>query len=405
MTMSKRALIFLAGVMAFQLEAQQKKFDPTNFIVVGEGLAAGMADFSLKDIYQIKSFPAQIAVQMNTSFPQALFQGTGIGNAPGFPEMPVRVPGPGQDSVRSDFPPHLFVFNLSVPGFRIEDSLGRRPSAPIVRPDDMTQTTTNLILGYPQLILKDKPLWTQYEYALQMNPTFAIVELGYFDILQAAVAGDLTQLPDTSAFSANYSKIVAGLKGTGATVMVTTVPDPTTTGYFTTIAGSTRLTGAPASVPSIVYGVAADDLLTASGVTALAARIEGSDSSALPAGSSVPAAAIAQIQQRVKDINAQITSIAQKNGALVYDLNDLFTRVRSTGVFAGTQLLTANYLGGFYSLDGYYPGETGQALIANEILNLINTTYGTAYLPLSLAAVAAADPTVKFAVQVEGSIR
>src|SRR5205085_2037186 len=176
------------------------------------------------------------------SFPQALFQGSGIGNAPGFPEMPVRVPGPGQNSVRTDFPPQLFVFNVSVPGLRVEDSLNRRPAAPIVRYDDMNQTVVNLILGYPALILKDKPLWTQYEYALQMNPTFAVVELGYFDILQGAVTGDLARLPDTTAFAANYSKIVAGLRGTGATVMVTTVPDPTTTGYFTTIAGSTRLT-------------------------------------------------------------------------------------------------------------------------------------------------------------------
>src|SRR5882724_8112580 len=121
--MSRQVLIFLAGLMALPLGAQQKKFDPTNFIAVGEGLAAGMADFSLKDVYQLKSFPAQMAVQMNTSFPQALFQASGIGNAPGFPDMPVRVPGPGQNSVRTDFPPQLFVFNLSIPGYRIEDTL------------------------------------------------------------------------------------------------------------------------------------------------------------------------------------------------------------------------------------------------------------------------------------------
>lgn len=403
--MSKLALICLTCAAALQLSAQQPKFDPTNFIAVGEGLAAGMADYSLKDVYQLKSFPAQLALQLNTSFPQALFQGVGVGNAPGFPAMPVRVPGPGQNSVRSDFPPQLFVFNLAVPGHRVEDAVNRRPSAPIVRSDDMTQTVTNLILGYPALILKDKPLWTQYEYALQMNPTFAIVELGYFDILQAAVAGDLTQLPDATAFAANYTKIVQGLAGTGATVIVMTVPDPTTTGYFTTVAGSTRLTGAPASVATSVYGVNANDLLTVTGVTALAARIEGNDTSPLPAGSVVSASAIAQVQQRVKDINSQITTIAGKYNATVYDLNNLFTRVRANGVFAGQQFLTADYFGGFYSLDGYYPGETGNAVIANEILNLINTKYGTSYLPISLAATAASDPTVQFAVQVEGTIR
>src|SRR5260370_27285978 len=127
--MTKRALIFLAGLLGVRAYGQQTTFDATNFIVTGEGLAAGMADYSLKDIYQQKSFPAQMAAQMNTHFPQALFQGTGIGNAPGFPEMPVRVPGPGQNSVRSDFPPQLFVFNLSLPRFRVAASFQRHPTA------------------------------------------------------------------------------------------------------------------------------------------------------------------------------------------------------------------------------------------------------------------------------------
>jgi hypothetical protein len=403
--MNRRTFLFLAGVMAFQLDAQQRRLDPTNFVVVGEGLAAGFADYSLKDVYQLKSFPAQMASQMNTSFPQALFQGSGIGNAPGFPELPVRVPGPGQNTVRTDFPPQLFVFNVSVPGFRVEDSLNRRPAAPIVRPDDMTQTVTNLILGYPALILKNKPLWTQYEYALQMNPTFAIVELGYFDILQGAVTGDVARLPDPTAFANNYSRIVTGLAGTGATVLVMTVPDPTTTAYFTTVAGSTRLTGALPSVVTGVYRVGANDLITATGMTALAARIEGNDTSALPPGSVVPAAAVAQIQQRVRDINTQINSVAQRTGAIVYDLAGLFARIRANGFFAGSQFLTADYLGGFYSLNGYYPGNTGSALIANEILSLLNTTFRTDFLPVNIAAIAAEDPAVKFAVQVNGTIR
>jgi len=75
--------------------------------------------------------------------------------------------------VRADFPPQLFVFiSRCRSGWRIRCSA---PSAPIVRNDDMTQTATNLILGLPGADLKDKPLWTQYEYALQMNPTFAVV--------------------------------------------------------------------------------------------------------------------------------------------------------------------------------------------------------------------------------------
>src|SRR5436190_20340708 len=224
--MSRRLTFLLVLLLGLRLDAQKRKLDVTNFVVVGEGLAAGVADFSLKDIYQEKSFPARMAEQMGTAFPQPLIQGSGIGNVPGFASMPVRAPGPGQGAVRKDFPPQLFVFNLSVPGFRMEDALGRRPAAPIVQQYDMLQTMTNLILGYPALVLKNKPLWTQLEYARQMNPTLAMIELGYYDVLEAAATGNLNRLPDVTAFRAGYETILKGLQDGGAEVIVTTIPDP-----------------------------------------------------------------------------------------------------------------------------------------------------------------------------------
>ena len=41
-----------------------------------------MADFGLREVYQTKSFGAQMARQMNTAFPQPLIESPGIGNAP-----------------------------------------------------------------------------------------------------------------------------------------------------------------------------------------------------------------------------------------------------------------------------------------------------------------------------------
>ncbi len=107
----------------------------------------------------------------------------------------------------------------------------------------------------------------------------------------------------------------------------------------------------------------------------------------------------------MKNLNSQITTIAQKSGAIVFDLNALLANVQANGVMAGTQLVTANYLGGFYSLDGYYPGETGHALIANSVLTQLNSTFGTSYQLLSLADIAANDPSVRYATQVENAIR
>lgn len=170
------ALLLPAGVGA------QAKLDTTTFIVVGEGLAAGMADFALREVYQDKSFPAQMARQMKALFPQPLIQSPGIGSAPGFASLPPRLPGILQGSVRTPFPPYLFVFNLSVPGLRLADSLNRCPSAPLIQQRDPQQTVINFILGYPALIAgANLPLWTQAEYVVQLNPTFVLVELGYYD--------------------------------------------------------------------------------------------------------------------------------------------------------------------------------------------------------------------------------
>ena len=52
--------------------ASAQTLDTTQFVVIGEGLAAGMADFGLRDIYQKASFPAQMAAQMKTAFPQPI---------------------------------------------------------------------------------------------------------------------------------------------------------------------------------------------------------------------------------------------------------------------------------------------------------------------------------------------
>ena len=53
-------------------------------------------------------------------------------------------------------------------------------------------------------------------------------------------------------------------------------------------------------------------------------------------------------------------------------------------------------LGGFYSLNGYYPGAVGHGAIANEVLQLLNTTYKTNFPLLDLGRIAEDDPSGRF---------
>ncbi|MBI3940746.1 MAG: hypothetical protein HY315_07915 [Acidobacteria bacterium] len=393
------ALLLPAGAGA------QAKLDTTTFIVVGEGLAAGMADFALREVYQDKSFPSQMARQMKSLFPQPLIQSPGIGSAPGFASLPPRLPGILQGSVRTPFPPYLFVFNLSVPGLRLADSLNRRPSAPVIQQRDPQQTVINFILGYPALIAgANLPLWTQAEYAVQMNPTFVVVELGYYDVLESAVRNDPGLLPDVTTFRNNFTALLSRLSVSSPQILVLTIPDPFDTAFFTALTEATRLVGAPPATLVSRFRLRSDDLLTPNGLTTVGNLILGDvrpDASfpglaAANPGTVVSAATQTAVRSRVQALNTEVAGLARQAGANVYDLKALLTRIKSNGLQAGSKTLTADFLGGFYSLDGYYPGVTGHALIANELLQLLNQTYRTSYPLLDLAGIAADDPAIRF---------
>src|ERR1700744_1061826 len=80
--------------------AQAQTLDTTSFVVLGEGLAAGMANFGLSSIGQNASFPALIAGQMSTAFELPLIQPPGIGDVVGYPGQEVRLQTYPQGSVR-----------------------------------------------------------------------------------------------------------------------------------------------------------------------------------------------------------------------------------------------------------------------------------------------------------------
>jgi hypothetical protein len=73
----------------------------------------------------------------------------------------------------------------------------------------------------------------------------------------------------------------------------------------------------------------------------------------------------------------------------------LFSRLRTGGAIVNGQALTADFQGGLYSMCGFYPGSTVQAMIANDVLTLINKTYGSSYGLINLDTMAASDPNYR----------
>lgn len=387
--------------------APAQTLDTTQFVVIGEGLAAGMADFALRDIYQKTSFPAQMAVQMKTAFPQPIIQSPGIsGGTPGFNTLSAGLPFTLQGAGRNDFPPQLFVFNLAMPGATLADALNVRPASPLIQPANNKQTLANLVLGYPSLIIENNvPYWSQVEYANAMNPTFVVVELGYYEVLNAAATNDPSKLPDVQAFTSNYKTLLSRLKSSGPAspqVVVMNIPDPFDTAYFTSINSATNyLAGAPPDTIAAFLAMKQGDYFTPNGlVQAVTALVTNNVNpffnpfSAQP-GTVVQAATHTAVEANLTQLNAAITSAAKDAGAYVFDLQSVFHQVRQNGLTVGSQTLTADYLGGFYSLDGYYPGQTGQALIANQMLAFLNSTYKTGFRPIDLTTIWNSDPAAR----------
>src|SRR5262249_14149002 len=142
----------------------------TRLIVLGEGLAAGMGDFSLNADAQRNSFPAQMARQMQIAFAQSLIQAPGLGRPPGFSSLPVVMPAALQTTVLEQFPSD-YLSNLALPGFTLKDSLQGSPAPPLVHRNDPKQTMVNLSWGALPLVLGDKGRFaTQLEYAVQQQP-------------------------------------------------------------------------------------------------------------------------------------------------------------------------------------------------------------------------------------------
>lgn len=371
------------------------------FVVLGEGLAAGVGDFTLCDETQAESFPAQMARQMRAEFPQPLIQPPGICSPVGFAELPVLVPAPPQTTVLDRLPP-VPVNNLSVPNYTLADALNLRPSQPLVRRDDAKQTAANLILGLiPIAYGEGGELPTQAECAVNRRPTFTLVELGYYEALEAAVKGDPSRMPAVDAFVSGYETLLRSLVDSGSEVLVLNVPDPFDTAHFSDINLASKILKLEHGILSNAYGLGPRDLLTANGLNEIGFQLFGRRVDVLPDGCVVGAEVADEVGRRVAELNAALAHLARECGVHVYDLHAFFRRVKRDGVAVGTRRLTAEYLGGFYTLNGYYPGATGHALIANELLHKLNVTYGSDFPQVNVQAVMNDDPVASYR-QAEG---
>lgn len=367
------------------------RLDPSRFVVLGEGLAAGLGDFSLEATAQAGSFPALAAAAMGVGFEQPLVEPPGLGDVVSFQAQEPIVPNLQQSTVLVGGIRDRELGNLSVPGLTLRQALEARPLLPIVHRDNNLQTSINFILGLPGLARGGGCGPTQVEAAERRRPTLALVCLGYQEAVEAAIAADPERL-DPRAFGGDLRRLLGRLGR--ATRIVATVPDPLDSAYFSSLTVAAAILKTEPAFLARHYGLDEDALVPLPALYEMGFQMMNRRIGPLAIPASVPATVAAALAAAVEETNREVRRAAEEAGALVFDLHALVRRLAGEGLVVGRRL-TADYLGGLFLLNGLYPGRTLHAAIAAELLRAVNVSFGEAYLEPPIAAIAANDPTAE----------
>jgi lysophospholipase L1-like esterase len=366
--------------------------DLSRIVVVGDSLTAGFQNFSLFDGNspgapmggQEFGYPALVAQQAGVTLPLPLI------SYPGLPPaltlsggQIVRAAGIGVREL-----PFLQPLNLSVPGFNVADALAHPfPGDPIHNPIDLL---SDAVLGAPNpavagcgpLLSGSAFIVSEVQCAAALRPSMIIVGIGNNDALQALTTGaPPTPVPD---FRSQYHRLTATLAATGAPVVIANVPDVTALPFLISASAFAAKCGfmppgatlADFVVPDITnFGAASLDLCSNYKVR--------------------PAWLVAAAQAAVESYNNVIKDEAKAVGATVADIHKLFAHIARHGYrLESGRTLTADFGGGLFSLDGIHPTNTGQAVLANEVIKTINTAFHASIPAISVEAVAQSDPLV-----------
>ncbi len=369
-------------------------------VVIGEGLAAGMGEFSLHARSQRSSFPSQLADALQLPYSVSLIEPPGIHAPAGFPVPPVSLPLRTQRGVLERIPPPLPT-NLAVPGYRLRDPLERRPCQPLIHKDDPTQTACNLLLGMLDLAAGTGHALTQAQCAARWMPGIVLVCLGYQDALDAIVgrtAGETPEparIPEAHEFRRATGAILDVL-GPDARVVILTVPNPVDTAWCCTVDDAADVCCVETNALIDEYGLSGDELVTVHGLNEIGYQLFGGRLERLSPRALLSVDTAIAVERRLSAVNIELCAVAEERGAAVCDLHALFRWIAERGVPLRQRTLTSAYLGGFYGLNGMYPGAAGHAVIANAVIDVLNASFGCRYPPIDVDEVALRDPVANY---------
>ena len=363
----------------------------TKYVSVGGSLAAGFTNGGLYREGQLTSYPNLIALQTGAKFEQPLFSiGQENGSGYFFTKNTMAVtPTFEQISDKTaiiNASPLTFAKynstttnNLGVAGLRMSD---------IAKNGLGNAKTTGFNPFFERILPTGKEDLSYAEFVKESNPTFFTASIGDFDMLAFAVSGGKTTLTETSIFSLNTQKLFDALvvnKGKGIITNLPNVLDLPFLNFYTfqEIAKIAGISDIYITTGNGIVRVATPDdkiLLNAIenvGKTNAAGQKKGF-SAVFPLSTDevLDKDEASAVASRLNDFNGILKTEAEKRGIILFDLNNLYTQIKNKTYTTNNLKFESSVMtGGFFSLDGINPTPRGSAVIANEIIKLINESF------------------------------
>jgi lysophospholipase L1-like esterase len=365
----------------------------TTSVFLGDSLTAGYQSGSLLDLAEIHGWAPLVAAQAKFPIVQALIAYPGAPStlllkSPGPP--PVITTAPGLTTGRDNFATQ--VTDLAVPGALLND-IANTVSAVI--PTTPQQIITQLVLGFPGLGYGQD--WSQVTFATHANPTTIFLWAGSNDALVADFTGSPASMTSTADFTTQYTALIQLLTTrTNAHLVIANIPDVTLVPYLTpaalVLAEYSAATHLPTATLSALFGIVPGDLVTPEGLTEINAILSGTQKTPLSPAGVLTAAEATTVRAQVTAYNQVIAAQATAANATLVDINALFTQIATNGLTINGTTGTNAFLGGFFSLDGIHPTDTGYAVVANTFIDTMNASFKTTIPDVALGPIAAADP-------------
>lgn len=345
--------ILLASVLGISLPTQAAR---PPLVIMGDSIAEGVQAADAAYQTQIHTFGNWLAHQMGHELiiPRIATSPLGVVNDTHF---------------RRRIDPRAIGTNVGSAGADVGDVLNRAATA--VNPRQI-RTEADLIM-YPRR-------QTQLGYVESALPTLVVCWIGSNDALGTVMdysSLDASQLTPLDKFRRNYQELASRLgnlvEKEGTRVVFLNIPDVTRIGFLLNRGQVEQFLGHPLGAELLPDGhyttLAAAILMALAGNTDLLQDPEFV----------LDALEVATISQRIQDYNAIIAAEAAGIGMPVVDINAwLNGQITSPTTFYGIPLGTGP-LRGIFSLDTVHPSNITHALIANEIIKVMNDAFGTGY--------------------------